>query len=206
MTTYSATTDNKVVQLTIFLLFWMIWKLSYNLCLYVTTISSSMLNFDLKIFKHLFALTHWGWVRHICVSRLTITGPDNGLSPGRRQAIIWTNAGILLIWPLGSNFSEMLIEILTFSFTKMRLKVSSAKWRPFCLGLNVLNGPHDSAVIGIYHVVTGMVNFWPKFWTKPGCAIFMTLRSWSSEFCFAVNKIWVGHYCTCRWPSIRLMG
>ena len=41
--------------------------------------------------------------------------------------------------PLGANFSENLIEILTFSFTKMRLKVSSAKWRPFCLGLNVLN-------------------------------------------------------------------
>ena len=84
-------------------------------------------------------LTHWGRVAHICVSKLTIIGTDNGLSPGRRQAIIWTNAGILLIGPLGTNFSEILIEILTFSFTKMRLKVSSAKWRPFCLGLNELN-------------------------------------------------------------------
>ena len=36
---------------------------------------------------------------------------DNGLSPGRRQAIIWTNAGMLLIGPLGTNFSEILIEI-----------------------------------------------------------------------------------------------
>ena len=36
---------------------------------------------------------------HICVGDLTIIGPDNGLSPGRRQAIIWTNAGILLIGP-----------------------------------------------------------------------------------------------------------
>ena len=83
-------------------------------------------------------LTHWGRVTHICVSRLTITGSDNGLSPGRRQAIIWTNTGILLIGPLGTNFSEYQIEILTFSFTKMRLKVSSAKWRPFCLGFKVL--------------------------------------------------------------------
>ena len=83
-------------------------------------------------------LTHWGRLTHICVSKLTIIGSDNGLSPGRRQAIIWTNAGILLIWPLGTNFNEILIEILTFSFMKMRLKVSSAKWRPFCLGLNVL--------------------------------------------------------------------
>ena len=79
---------------------------------------------------------------HICVRRLTITGSDNGLSPGRRQAIIWTNAGILLIGPLGTNFSENSLEILTFSFTKMRLKVSSAKWRPFCLGLNVLTHWH----------------------------------------------------------------
>ena len=70
--------------------------------------------------------------------QLTIISSDNGLSPGRRQAIIWTNAGILLIGPLGANFSEILIEILTFSFKNMRFKVSSAKWRPFCLGLNGL--------------------------------------------------------------------
>ena len=75
---------------------------------------------------------------HICVSKLTIIGSGNGLSPDRRQAIIWTNAGLLLIGPVGTNFSEILIEILTFSFKKMRLKVSSAKRRPFCLGLNVL--------------------------------------------------------------------
>ena len=85
-----------------------------------------------------FYLTHWGRVTHICVSKLTIISSDNGLSPGRRQAIIWTNAGILLIGPLGTNFSEILIGIQTFSFTKMHLKISSAIWRPFCLGLNVL--------------------------------------------------------------------
>ena len=83
-------------------------------------------------------LTHWGRVTHICVLNLTIIGPDNGLSPGRRQAIIWTNAGILLIGPLGTNFSEILIGIQTLSFKKMHLKMSSAKWRPCCLGLNVL--------------------------------------------------------------------
>ena len=83
-------------------------------------------------------LTHWGRVTHICVSKLTTIGSDNGLSPGRRQAIIWTNAGILLIWPLGTNFSEILIGIQTFSIKKMHLKMSSAKRRPFGLGLNVL--------------------------------------------------------------------
>ena len=75
---------------------------------------------------------------HICVSNLTIIG--------RRQAIIWTNAGILLIGPLGTNFNEILIKILILSFRKMRLKVSSGKWRPFCLGLNVLKLEHGLLV------------------------------------------------------------
>ena len=57
------------------------------------------------------ALTHWGCVTHICVNKLTIIGSDNGFSPGRRQAIIWTNAGIFLIGSLETNFSEILIEI-----------------------------------------------------------------------------------------------
>ena len=56
-------------------------------------------------------LTHWGCVTHICISNLTIIGSDNGLLPGRHQAIIWTNAGILLIDPLGSNFSGISIWI-----------------------------------------------------------------------------------------------
>ena len=84
-------------------------------------------------------LTHWGRVTHICVSKLTIIASDNGLSPGQRQAIVWTNAGILLIGPLGTNFSEILIEIPMFSFKKMHLKVSAVKWRTFCSSLNVLS-------------------------------------------------------------------
>ena len=84
-------------------------------------------------------LTHWGRVTHICVSKLAIIASDNGLSPGRRHAIIWTNDGIVLIWPLGTNFNEILSEIHSFSFMKIHLKMSSVKWRPFCLGLNVLN-------------------------------------------------------------------
>ena len=83
-------------------------------------------------------LTHWGRMTHICVSELTSIGSDNGLSPGRRQTIIWTNDWILLIGPLGTNFSEILFGIQTFSFNKMHLKMSSARWRSFCVGLNVL--------------------------------------------------------------------
>ena len=83
-------------------------------------------------------LTHWGRVTHICDGNLTIIGSDSGLSPGWRQAINWTNAGILLIGRLETNFSEILIQLLTFSFKKMCLKVSTAKQRLFCLGINVL--------------------------------------------------------------------
>ena len=82
---------------------------------------------------------------HLCVGKLTIIGPDNGLSPVRRQAIIWTNAGISLIGPLGTKFSQILIAIHTFSFKKMHPKLSSAKWRPFFLGLNVLMHNHTKS-------------------------------------------------------------
>ena len=84
------------------------------------------------------SLSHWGRVTHICVCKLTIISSDNSLSPGRRQAIIWTNAGILSIGPLGTNFSDILIENQTISLKKMHLKMSSTKSRPFYLGLNVL--------------------------------------------------------------------
>ena len=83
-------------------------------------------------------LTHWGQVTHICVSKLTAIGSDNGLSPCRCQAVIWTNAIILLIRILAANFSEILSYSHIFSFNKMRLKVSCAKCQQFCLGLDVL--------------------------------------------------------------------
>ena len=119
-------------------------------------------------------LTHWGWVMHICVSKLTITGSDNGLSPSRRQAIIWTNAGILWVWPLGTNFNEILI--LTFSFKKMRLKVSSAELWPFCVGLNVLSEYRPCWVLEAIRQTDGLLLkryidwlggccFWP-IWVK----------------------------------------
>ena len=43
------------------------------------------------------SLTHWDRVTHICVGYLTIIDLVKGLSPGRRQVIIWNNSGILLI-------------------------------------------------------------------------------------------------------------
>ena len=99
-----------------------------------------------KMSAHLFRLQYvkgsswsqWTRVTHICVSKLTIIGSDNGLSPRRRQTIIWTNVAILAIWRQRTYISEILFKIQKFPLKKMHLNMSSAKWRPFCLGLNVL--------------------------------------------------------------------
>ena len=82
-------------------------------------------------------LTHWGLLTNICFSKLNAIG--SGLSPGQHQAISLTNALILFIWPLGTNFSEISIEIHTFWFKKMHLKMYFGKWWPLCPSLNVLN-------------------------------------------------------------------
>ena len=111
-------------------------------------------------------LIDWARVTRICVGNLTIIGSDNYLSPGRRHAIIWTDAGILLIGPSKTDFNK----IIHFHSRKLEnvlliarfmgptwgpsgadmtqvgprwapwtlLSGSSARWRPFCLGLHVL--------------------------------------------------------------------
>ena len=125
----------------------MIWNINLNSC---------FLNNSANYY-----LTHWGRVTHICVSKLTIIASDNGLSPDRRQAIIWTNAGILLIGPLGTNFNEILIKFHIFSFNKMHLKMSSGKWRPSCLGLNVLNALCTDLQLGgeCIHIILARLRF-----------------------------------------------
>ena len=136
-----------------FLLFWS--HIAYRSISYILNTTRAFLillgkvvNIDTKHYISLvsihplrlyFYLTHWCRVTHICVGKLTISGSDNGLSPGRRQAIVWTNAEILLIGPLGTNFGEIWIEIDVFSFKEMHLKMSPGKWLPFWLGLDVLS-------------------------------------------------------------------
>ena len=123
------------------------WLLIVACCLLLVACCLLLGDWHCCLWLHCFVLwklrwnimsTHWGRVTHICVGKLTIIGSDNGLSPERRQTIIWTNAGILLIGPLGTNFREIVIEIQTFSLKKIRLKMSSAKCCSFRLGLNVL--------------------------------------------------------------------
>ena len=79
----------------------------------------------------------------ICVGKLTIIGSDNGLSPGRRQAIIWTNARILLIWPLWTNFSDIFYQnSITFipenELENVVCEMASILSRPKCVNYELL--------------------------------------------------------------------
>ena len=83
-------------------------------------------------------LTQWGWVTHICVSKLTITDSDNGLSPGRRQAIIWTYAGIFVNWTLRNKFQwnwnrNSYIVIQENAFENVVRKMVAILSRPQCV-------------------------------------------------------------------------
>ena len=84
----------------------------------------------------------------------TIIDSDNGLLPVQRHTIIWTNVGLSSFGPLGRDFSEIAIKIPQFLFKKMSLEMSSAKWWPFCLSLNVLN-TRDIVLILLLHKPPG---------------------------------------------------
>ena len=116
-------------------------------------------------------LTHWGPVTHIYIGNLIIIDSDNGLLPGRCQAIIWTNAGILLIGPLGTNCSEIWIEILTFSFKKINVfesvvcEIAAILSQPQCVktecSLNILTcKKHELATS--YPNVTNILSLWAR--------------------------------------------
>ena len=71
-------------------------------------------------------LTHWGRLTQICNSELTIIGSDNGLVAWSAPSH-YLNTWISLFRTLGTNFRKIIIEIHTFSFKKMHLRMSSAK-------------------------------------------------------------------------------
>ena len=84
-------------------------------------------------------LSNWGWVTHIYVNNL-------GHNWFRYWLVTWSTPShcldqhwYIVNWTLGNNFSQILMEIQTFSFKKTHLKILSAKWRPSCLSFNVLN-------------------------------------------------------------------
>ena len=73
-------------------------------------------------------LTHWG---RLTRQSLVIQWLVAYTAPSHYQN------HILSIWILGTNL-KFKSKPKNFLFKKMRLKMSSAKWRPFCLGLRVL--------------------------------------------------------------------
>ena len=122
---------------------------------------------------------------HVCVGDLTIIVSDNGFSPDRRQAIICTNARMLSIGPLRTNFSEILFETLAFSIQENAFEsVVSEKVvflsRPQCVtGYDTITAcdiplqwlRHDNQAIIesnwhrlISHRVAYDVNKWPILW------------------------------------------
>ena len=70
----------------------------------------------------LYKLTHYGLVMLYGVGNF-----------GQHQF----NSDLVSIGTLGTNFSEIGIKIQNFSFMKMHLKMSSAKWQTFCPGRDV---------------------------------------------------------------------
>ena len=63
-------------------------------------------------------LIHICRVTDTCISKLTTIGSDNGLSPSRCLAIIWTNAGILLLRPLRNKLKGNFLS--TFIYFRPR--------------------------------------------------------------------------------------
>ena len=133
-------------------------------------------------------------MRHICVIIPTIISSDNGLSLDRCQAIIWTNAMILFIGPLGRNFLDILIKILTVPFKKMHLNMPSTKWRPFCIRLNVLGRIvwcHSSPT-----AVASVLRIHPA----------MSCLIWNFKYPLIVESLYNENHwmCLCLYPSLSM--
>ena len=137
-------------------------------------------------------LTYWGKVTHICISKLAITGSDNGLSLELHQVIIWTNAEILLIGPLRTDFSENLIKINTLfnnkiAFENVVWKMVAILSQPQCVNgemessktwetwkktnvqlCNCIVSLDDLAILGTWKSAgTGMTKFEPCIYARP---------------------------------------
>ena len=184
-TVLSATPTTNFHKLIIVIIFWIIFSFNKNYLLAM--------------------LTHWGRVMHICVVELTVIGSDDGLSPGRRQAIIWTDVGISLTGPLGTNFIVILIRIQTFSFKKaledIVCEMASILSRPQCVDKKSLVLPLTCACWTWTAAValitdTSSDKAWFQAWAPPIPSSEKSLR-----MCMPVRGMLRMYSCT-RWPSV----
>ena len=136
-------------------------------------------------------ITHWGRVMHTCVSKIIIIGSNNGLSLGRRHAIISTNDGILLTDPLEIYYSEIVMVVNTFSFSKMHFKISSSKLRlffcrPQCVAWIILK-KHNTFQ---FHRI-------PPHWDGTGTWNISSRGQRQSVFCIDIKN-------SCWWPGDKM--
>ena len=121
------------------------------------------------------SLTHWGPVMHICISKQTNIGSDNGLVPCRRQAIIWTIGGILLIQTSGTNFSGTLSKIHKFSFGNVVCEMAANLAQPQCVD------SHKNLKENMDYFLNQQCAFWWS-WIDRWCALkahWWLTRIWS---------------------------
>ena len=117
---------------------------------------------------------------------------------GWRQAITWTNADLLIIESLGTNLSEILIKMQNFSFMKMYLKITSAKWRTFCPGEDELMPERSNSIADVPEWrLSGSVLSFTQVVSAPCQGI---LRSMSASWCHqtTTESFWVVYINTLR--------
>ena len=147
---------------------------------------------------------------HKCVSKLIIIVSDNGLSHGDKPLSELTMNGLLnqcwnIVNPnLRSNFSEIVSEIHIFSFRKMHLKMSAAKW-PFCPGLNVSTICHVfTAYIQMLGLIVRYISHLTYFQSEKLCIFSLShnmpwnrITSFALLFCLVSHAYMIWNHWNC---------
>ena len=112
---------------------WCIWRQTLQKLWYAIFIGLNVVNVCLCVAcLHQIITASRPGRKYVSVNKVNI-GSDNDLASVWHQAVLWTNVGVLLLEPLGTNFSEIWNKVQTYSYKKMSLKMLSAKWWSFCL-------------------------------------------------------------------------
>ena len=88
-------------------------------------------------------LIHWGQVMHICVSKLRHHWLRQWLLACLAPNHYFDQCWLVVISPSRTYLNEILLDIQSFIFKKMHLKMLCAKWQPSCPGLKMLASIRD---------------------------------------------------------------